>query len=408
MKIGINCGHTLTGPGHGANGLFSESTATREVGNALMEIMRGLGAEIVDCTIDQAESQADYLADAVTLANQQDLDWFISIHFNASANHSGYGCEVYTYEGQQHPEAITVCKNLERLGFANRGVKAGSGLYVIRKTKAVSMLIEVCFCDNEDDVRLYHYHGPETIARAISEAFVQEQKTCLLGDSVLTERQITQWMVESGNDIPSLHDYLHLPQLFLEEGMQEGIRGDLAFCQAIKETGYFKFNGDVIPEQHNYAGLGTTGGGVKGCYFPDDRTGVRAQIQHLKAYATAEPLKNPCVDPRYDLVSPHGKAPYLEDLAGKWAVPGYDTKKYPSIEEANRAKDSYGYGILNIFREIQNLPNDFGEKLKDGLLYANIAGFTSTAAECKAFQDFLGSHGMKTESWIVKPVTKIE
>lgn len=177
MKIGINCGHTASGAGYGAVGIIRESEHTRIVGRALMKKLRSAGVEVVDCTIDQASTQNEYLAKAVELANQDDLDWFISIHFNASAAHTGHGVEVYTYEGRQYQDALDVCKNISGLGFTNRGVKAGSGLYVIRKTKAKSMLIEVCFCDNETDVSTYLTLGEDKIAQSIFDALNIEQKT---------------------------------------------------------------------------------------------------------------------------------------------------------------------------------------------------------------------------------------
>lgn len=168
MVVGINCGHTVSGAGSGAIGLIKESEHTRLVGQALMRLLRSAGVTVIDCTIDRANSQNEYLAAAVALANRQDLDWFISIHFNASADNTGKGVEVYTYEGQQFPDAVEVCQELANLGFINRGVKAGTGLYVIRKTKAKSMLIEVCFCDNQQDINTYMAAGgPEGIARAI-------------------------------------------------------------------------------------------------------------------------------------------------------------------------------------------------------------------------------------------------
>lgn len=207
---------------------------------------------------------------------------------------------------------------------------------------------------------------------------------------------------------------MHLPKLYLEEGAAEGVRGDIAFCQAVHETGYFAFGGDVIPEQHNYAGLGTTGGGVKGCYFPDDRTGVRAQIQHLKGYATAEQLKNPCVDPRYSLISPHGKARTVEELSGKWAVPGYDTKKYTSLDDALDAGETYGQRILRIYEEIgktssaSSTPDKGSNADLEGCVYANICGLTKTEAECRSFSEFLASHGINNQMWIVKPVKQLE
>lgn len=176
MTVGINCGHTASGAGYGAVGLIKESEHTRLVGQALMDMLWQKGISVVDCTIDSASTQNEYLAAAVELANRQDLDWFISIHFNASARHEGHGVEVYTYEGRQYQDALDVCKNISDLGFTDRGVKAGTGLYVIRKTKAKSMLIEVCFCDNEADVSTYLTLGEDKIAQAICDALMPHVK----------------------------------------------------------------------------------------------------------------------------------------------------------------------------------------------------------------------------------------
>lgn len=168
MVVGINCGHTVSGAGSGAVGIIKESEHTRLVGNALMSYLRTAGVGVIDCTIDKANTSNEYLAAAVALANRQDLDWFISVHFNASVSHEGHGVEVYTYGGRQYQDALDVCNNISALGFKNRGVKAGSGLYVIRKTKAKSMLIEVCFCDNQKDIDMYNnIGGADAIARAI-------------------------------------------------------------------------------------------------------------------------------------------------------------------------------------------------------------------------------------------------
>ena len=300
MTIGINCGHTASGPGSGASGIINESEHTRLVGQALMGLLRAAGINVIDCTIDWANTQNEYLAAAVALANRQDLDWFISIHFNASKYRNGHGVEVYTYEGRQYQDAIDVCVNIASLGFANRGVKAGSGLYVIKKTKAKSMLIECCFCDNQQDIDTYRAAGgAEAVAKSISRAIVphvsQVKETAIMGSSIATAEQLNEYLLSVN---PRATEYLHLAAIFLDEGKKEGVRGDGAFCQALIETGYFKFGGDVKPGQHNYAGLGATGG-VPGLTFIDDRTGIRAQIQHLKAYATTMQLTQACVDPRY-------------------------------------------------------------------------------------------------------------
>ena len=108
-------------------------------------------------------------------------------------------------------------------------------------------------------------------------------------------------------------------KIYYEEARAEGIKAEVAFCQAMKETGWLQFGGDVKAYQCNFAGIGATGGGVSGASFKDVRTGIRAQIQHLKAYANTSPLNNVCVDPRFKYVK-RGSAPYVEWL-GKNANP---------------------------------------------------------------------------------------
>lgn len=194
MIIGVNCGHTLEGAGYGAVGLIEESVHTRLVGKALMEKLEDAGVIVVDCTVDRAISQEAYLAKVVQTANQSATELFVSIHFNASEKHSAQGVEVYTYGGKQYADALSVCSRIEKLGFINGGVKDGSGLYVIRKTKARAMLIEVCFCDNERDVELYNRAGAqETVAAAIFEAL------CERATGEITENDKEKFMNLVGN-----------------------------------------------------------------------------------------------------------------------------------------------------------------------------------------------------------------
>jgi len=355
MVVGINAGHTVSGPGSGAVGLFKESEHTRYITLVLTEKLKAAGVRVVNCTIDQAESQEVYLEQVVALANRQDLDWFISIHFNASPDHAGRGVEVYTYEGRQYQDALDVCNNIAKLGFANRGVKSGTGLYVIKKTKAKSMLVEVCFCDNLADTEQYVAAGLGKVVDAIYNALYPHTVTVLtgaetpiMGESVVTAEQLRAYLLSKN---PQATAYAHLPEIYLEEGEAEGVRGDAAFCQACKETGFYKFGGDVHPNQHNYCGLGATGG-VPGLSFPDDWTGVRAQIQHLKGYGSKEPLIRKCVDPRYGYLK-LGCAPTFEELSGKWAVPGYSG--YKSFAAAWDARDTYGHHITRMLREAEQM-----------------------------------------------------
>lgn len=118
-----------------------------------------------------------------------------------------------------------------------------------------------------------------------------------------------------------------IAETFVRLGKVYGIRGDVAMCQAIIETGWFKFaDGTAVrPEQHNYCGLGVTKRGVKGHAFDSVEDGVRAHLQHLYAYACTAPLpKNePLTDPRFKLVK-RGAATTWEELSNRWAMnPNY-------------------------------------------------------------------------------------
>lgn len=171
----------------------------------------------------------------------------------------------------------------------------------------------------------------------------------IMGESTATVSKILAYLKANNSD--ALEEFAALPSLYLEEGAAEGVRGDAAFCMACKETGFFKFKGDVKKDQNNFCGLGATGGGNPGHSFESHRLGVRAEIQHLKAYGSTEPLVNECIDPRFKYVN-RGVALTFEDLAGKWAVPGYDTKRYSSLEAAKAAKDAYGDNIVAMLAKV--------------------------------------------------------
>ncbi len=137
------------------------------------------------------------------------------------------------------------------------------------------------------------------------------------------------------SDAPTIQAFC---QIYLEECQAEGVKTEVAFSQAMKETGFLKYKGDVKIEQYNFAGLGAVGGGACGDSFASVREGVRAQVQHLKAYASKDSLVNPCVDKRFSRVT-RGCAPYVEWLGisenpyGK----GWATAK------------NYGYSIRNTY-----------------------------------------------------------
>ena len=105
-------------------------------------------------------------------------------------------------------------------------------------------------------------------------------------------------------------------EIIYEEATDENVKPEVVFGQAMKETGYLQFGGDVQIEQFNFAGLGATGNGVHGNSFANIREGIRAQVQHLKAYASKDSLNHDCVDVRFGYVN-RGSAPYVEWLGIK-------------------------------------------------------------------------------------------
>ena len=130
--------------------------------------------------------------------------------------------------------------------------------------------------------------------------------------------------------------------IVIEEADAEGVRGEVVFEQAMLETGWLQFQGDASAEQFNFSGLGTTGGGVAGNSFPDVRTGIRAQVQHLKAYASSDELNQACVDNRFQYVT-RESAPYVEWL-------GIQENPYGGGWAAGR---SYGYKLRSLLADLK-------------------------------------------------------
>ncbi|MDR2393997.1 MAG: glucosaminidase domain-containing protein [Treponema sp.] len=128
----------------------------------------------------------------------------------------------------------------------------------------------------------------------------------------------------------------NLAAIYVEEAGIEGVNHDVAFAQMCLETGFLRYGNLVTPDMNNFCGLGSMGPGQPGEWFPDPKTGVRAQIQHLKGYATEAPLKQELVDPRYRWVR-YGSSPEIEGLAGTWAMdPSYADKIKNILERLYR------------------------------------------------------------------------
>ena len=173
--------------------------------------------------------------------------------------------------------------------------------------------------------RIYQILHPVEVEPDKKAAVASRDDNMIMGGAVATQEQCVRYLLKH-NPNPKLNvSPQELVSYYYEEGNRTGIRPDIAFAQALKETGYFRYGGTVIPAQNNYCGLGTTSATVQGAYFATPRLGVKAHIQHLLAYASVEPPQDNIVDPRYDLVRQSYGSNTLtqwKDLNGRWAVPG--------------------------------------------------------------------------------------
>lgn len=139
----------------------------------------------------------------------------------------------------------------------------------------------------------------------------------IMGRGTASEIQMIMFLKSHNPD--QFSQFTELPKLYREEATIEGVNADVAFAQMCVETDFLRFGKQVRPDQNNFAGLGGIGDAPEGASFRDARIGVRAQIQHLKAYASTEPLVQESVDPRFQFVR-RGVAPQIDQLSGRWSA----------------------------------------------------------------------------------------
>ena len=310
------------------------------------------------------------LEDRANFAKSQGAQYLISIHLNSG---SGYavGAEVYYPNTNWRPDISQNGKNVAQaiqnqlvsLGIRDRGIKfrtidtneypdpfryddgSVADYYgIIRNAKyngLTGLIIEHCFINSVSDYNNYLNSDAKLQKLGVADAngivsalglSKKDAKTLITGATKTNVSQMVNYFINNGGTYDKFSKYgtqydgvlaqkgaaniEEFCQIFYEEAIAENIRPEVAFCQAMKETGFLQFGHDVKPDQCNFAGLGATGNGVAGNSFASVREGIRAQIQHLKAYATKDNLINACVDSRFNYVK-RGSAPYVEWLGKK-------------------------------------------------------------------------------------------
>lgn len=169
-----------------------------------------------------------------------------------------------------------------------------------------------------------------------SEAIGAAAAYSIMGKTTVTAKQMAALFKSTGKKFPAsvyknkgAGTIEAFCNIIIDESNKEGVRAEVIFAQVCLETGYLQFGGQVSAEQCNFSGIGATDDGAAGATFASVRIGIRAQVQHLKGYASKDSLNQKCVDPRFVyLASKRGTAKYVQSLGnGNWATdPGYATK----------------------------------------------------------------------------------
>lgn len=188
--------------------------------------------------------------------------------------------------------------------------------------------------DNKNLLKLNEQHKtlvkPEAKKPVKKEMFggmelpVDYKKIPINGEAVATKGQAVNLIKQTNPDVKLECSVEEIVDLYWVEAQRESVRPDIALAQALVETGYFRFGGNVKPKQNNFCGLGTTGKGVRGAKFKTPEIGVRAHIQHLLAYTHKNKPSTKIVDPRYELAHSirleRGIIDTWYGLNGTWAM----------------------------------------------------------------------------------------
>ncbi|MCM1120095.1 MAG: N-acetylmuramoyl-L-alanine amidase [bacterium] len=300
------------------------------------EILEGYGFEVVTTRVDQGTDrklyERGYAAKGCTL--------FISDHSNACGSEGvDYPVVYRAYDnaGDSDRLALELARTIASVmgtsksgrTATRRGSTGGEYYGVLRGARAAGLtdyyIVEHSFHTNTAATRWLLDDGnlrrlAEAECQVIAKHYGMDgglpgnisDMTKITGKAETTAEQMAVYI--KGKNASVAQSVLDMIPLYLSEGEGENIRGDIAFAQSCLETGNFAFGGSAVElAQNNFCGMGVTAKGEKGDSFGTPQLGIRAQIQHLKAYANTSKLKKDCVDPRFSLVS-RGCAPYVEYL----------------------------------------------------------------------------------------------
>lgn len=349
-------------PGHGGKDEGTQGTRISEKSiTLLLALLFGniLIRNGVDVIFTRKDDKYIGLQDRCNIANKNKCDYFISFHCNNSSDPMDSGSEIFC----QHPGGVSeslanaLLKTLADLN-KNQALKVKEGeFHVLKNTSMPAILIQIMYLSNpEEESKLMDPVWQRLCADELSRSFLiftglksekdyqrdTSYKVSILGDSLSTVEELENYVHRMNPDAP------YLAKLYVNIGKEEGIRGDIAFTQALIETDYL--NSSVYNSKaYNYISLRSPNSNDNIAEFKDPSEGIRAHIQHLKAYASTEGINTRLVDPIFHLV-PRGSVANWEDLDNQWFLPRAD----------------YGKNIIDLWKKIMKLSTS-QEKVTDNL-----------------------------------------
>lgn len=252
MKIAVRGGHTELCTG--ASALINELTEDRKVKDAVVKYLKILGQDVLDVTppVNYTSSSSKDLAYGVNKANDYGANLFVSIHFNKAYDtyNGSLGSEVCVYSTNDY--ANRVVEKLGCLGFGNRGQKIRTGLYELKHTNMVAMIVEVCFVEATEDVNLYKKLGADAIGKAIAEAIVNKKIENFKEDNNESEVNYSMylfsknWYLTNYPDVAKNEKYKDNPyKHYIDYGIKEGRMPLPEVPPEYNEGEYLELNQDV-------------------------------------------------------------------------------------------------------------------------------------------------------------------
>ena len=314
---------------------YYESDMTWKLHKYLKKELEAFGIEVVSTREEQNTDRGLYERGTAS----KGCSLFISIHSNAVGNGVNEGVDYpvayVLLDGSSTDIGLKLVKTVEKvMGTAQSGRTAtrrgdhGEYYGVLRGAAAVGtpgIILEHSFHTNTKMTKWLSDDGNlQRLAKAEAEciashygisAKTENQLTKIMGNAVAVEAQMKAYV--RAKNPSAAQSVLDMIPLYNSEGNAQGVRGDIAFAQSCLETGNFTFSGSAVTlSQNNFCGMGVTSNGMKGNSFDTPQLGIRAQIQHLKAYASKDALNGACIDPRFQYVQ-RGCAEYVEWLGQK-------------------------------------------------------------------------------------------